>query len=187
MEKLLIIWIENNCQIQVPVDSSSIQQKALAIFQQLKDEEPIPSAKEFSASKGWFDKFKKRHNLHHIRHKKGELATSDGIELVKGYHPARKSDDSKNIADASFNRNVISNGLRLGRELQTYFLNNDPDTERAMNFHTKIQEALCQYEELCASRSIYPEHGNSNIIITNSYDVDDTFEAHERGNKNPNS
>lgn len=57
------------------------------------------------------------------------------------------SDDDSNAGE-KFKGSVIAQGLRLGRELQTYFLNNDPDTERAFKFQRTIKKALSQYEEI---------------------------------------
>lgn len=39
--------------------------------------------------------------------------------------------NNDNNAAENFARKVIAEGLQLGRELQTYFLNRNPDTERS--------------------------------------------------------
>lgn len=78
MEKLLILWIEDNNQRKIPMSTMTIQEKAKTIFETLRkaDEEGIFQNESFGASKGWFEKFKTRHNLHNIK-MKGEAASSD--------------------------------------------------------------------------------------------------------------
>ncbi|XP_061444367.1 tigger transposable element-derived protein 1-like [Rhineura floridana] len=68
MERLLILWIENQTTRQVPVNQAMIQNKALSLFNYLKAKkgEAAKDAK-FVASRGWFDRFKKRSNLHNIK------------------------------------------------------------------------------------------------------------------------
>lgn len=76
VEKALIIWIDDNGKKRIPIDTNAIKYKALHIFNHLKEKEPTTSTTEFSASKGWFENFKKRHNLHHLQFK-GEIASGD--------------------------------------------------------------------------------------------------------------
>lgn len=84
MEKLLVQWIEDNNKKHIGMDTRIIQSKALSIFNQLKEKSQIGKDKEgiggksssFVASKGWFDKFKKRYNFHNIKFM-GEAASAD--------------------------------------------------------------------------------------------------------------
>lgn len=85
MERLLDLWMENNHQRNVPMSQIIIQQKAKSIFESLMRENPDESSQNltFVASKGWFEKFKKRHNLHNIK-LRGESASADAI-AAKNY------------------------------------------------------------------------------------------------------
>nr|XP_020827544.1 tigger transposable element-derived protein 1-like isoform X2 [Phascolarctos cinereus]XP_020827545.1 tigger transposable element-derived protein 1-like isoform X2 [Phascolarctos cinereus]XP_020827546.1 tigger transposable element-derived protein 1-like isoform X2 [Phascolarctos cinereus]XP_020827547.1 tigger transposable element-derived protein 1-like isoform X2 [Phascolarctos cinereus] len=64
MERLLSIWIEDQNQRGVPINVSTIQEKAKSLFQDLKREQgPSAEAETFGASRGWFTRFKARHSL----------------------------------------------------------------------------------------------------------------------------
>ncbi|XP_040194034.1 tigger transposable element-derived protein 1-like [Rana temporaria] len=77
MERLLILWIENQTTRHVPVNQAIIQTKALSLFNDLKAKKgETAKDAEFSASRGWFDRFKKRSNLHNIKIQ-GEAAAAD--------------------------------------------------------------------------------------------------------------
>lgn len=67
LENDLCKWIESMSQKAQDVTMTMIQLKAVEIFKQLQAQEPddSPDKKErFSASRGWFDRFKKRQKLH---------------------------------------------------------------------------------------------------------------------------
>lgn len=83
MEKILSIWIEESTRQQIPLDGNMIKQKALKIYNYLKKSGESAVEPEFVASKGWFERFKKRFVLRSIRIQ-GENATVDN-ELVKNY------------------------------------------------------------------------------------------------------
>ncbi|XP_031819975.1 tigger transposable element-derived protein 1 isoform X3 [Sarcophilus harrisii] len=64
MERLLSVWIEDQNQRGVPVNVSTIQDKAKSLFQDLKREQgQSAEAETFGASRGWFTRFKARHSL----------------------------------------------------------------------------------------------------------------------------
>ncbi|XP_067143077.1 tigger transposable element-derived protein 1-like [Centruroides vittatus] len=80
MEKCLMIWI-NDCYLRnIPLNIVAIKQKALKVYQCLKDSESVSCNElhkpEFKASTGWFDKFKKRFSLRNVR-VVGESASAD--------------------------------------------------------------------------------------------------------------
>lgn len=81
----LLIWIEDNVQKKIPVDSCAIKHKALNIFLTLKEKDPTSSC-EFHGSKGWFENFKNRNSLHNLK-LKGELASGD--EIAAKEYPAK--------------------------------------------------------------------------------------------------
>jgi len=68
MEKLLIVWLDDQTRCQVHVSPSVIQAKARSLFDYLKSRNGDVSKEEtFQGSKGWFQRFKSRFSLHNIR------------------------------------------------------------------------------------------------------------------------
>lgn len=78
MEKLLMLWIEDNNQRSMPLSEQLICEKARTIFQDLKKEhgKQDDTSETFIASKGWFNRFKCRGNLTNKR-MYGEAASAD--------------------------------------------------------------------------------------------------------------
>uniref|UniRef100_A0A673CZT8 HTH CENPB-type domain-containing protein n=1 Tax=Sphaeramia orbicularis TaxID=375764 RepID=A0A673CZT8_9TELE len=77
MEKLLMLWIEDQNQRRLSISLMLIQEKARCIFQTLKEQKGKDAEKEeFTASKGWFMRFKARANLHNLK-VQGEAASAD--------------------------------------------------------------------------------------------------------------
>lgn len=68
MERLLHVWLEDQSQRNMPLSVTTIQEKAKSLFDDLQREQDESSQKEkFSASKGWFVRFKERHGLPHFK------------------------------------------------------------------------------------------------------------------------
>jgi hypothetical protein len=59
-EKTLMIWIEANTLKRIPLDGNIIKQKAVKIYEHLKITKFPEGQHKFSASNGWFEKFKNR-------------------------------------------------------------------------------------------------------------------------------
>ena len=79
MESLLLIWIEDKNQRRLPLSQLIITNKAKSLFETLKsipDNNPGPSSIKFEASRGWFQRFKARAELHNVA-LKGEAASAD--------------------------------------------------------------------------------------------------------------
>lgn len=79
MEKLLTIWIEDQNQRNIPISLSLVQEKARSLFNDLKAARTASEGdcnEEFVASKGWFNRFKKRTNLYNLK-AQGEAASAD--------------------------------------------------------------------------------------------------------------
>ncbi|XP_053555977.1 tigger transposable element-derived protein 1-like [Bombina bombina] len=104
MERLLILWIENQTTRHVPVNQAIIQSKALSLFNDLKTKKgEAAKDAEFVASRGWFDRFKKRSNLHNIK-VQGEAAAAD-TEAAESY----PSEFAKIIEDGGYSMDQIFN------------------------------------------------------------------------------
>ncbi|XP_062888939.1 tigger transposable element-derived protein 1-like [Mobula hypostoma] len=68
MERLLSVWIEEQTQCNVPLNPMIIRAKARSLYDDLlKEKGSGAGEKRFVASKGWFDRFCKRFNLHYIK------------------------------------------------------------------------------------------------------------------------
>jgi hypothetical protein len=77
MEKLLVIWLDDQTCYQIPLSPSVIQAKARRLFEYLKSKHGDGSRDEtFQASKGWFKRFKSRLNSHYIK-EQSETANVD--------------------------------------------------------------------------------------------------------------
>uniref|UniRef100_H9H7U0 Tigger transposable element-derived protein 1-like n=1 Tax=Monodelphis domestica TaxID=13616 RepID=H9H7U0_MONDO len=64
MERLLSLWIEDQKQRRLPVNTVLIQEKAKSLFEDLKQKHGESAQTEtFGASNGWFARFKARHNV----------------------------------------------------------------------------------------------------------------------------
>ncbi|MEE6472512.1 hypothetical protein FKM82_009634 [Ascaphus truei] len=99
MERLLIIWIENQTARNVPINQAIIQSKALSLFNDLKAKKgEAAKDAEFVASRGWFDRFKKRANIHNIK-VQGEAAAAESYPRDL----AKIIDDEGYLKDHIFN------------------------------------------------------------------------------------
>ncbi|KAK8721832.1 hypothetical protein OTU49_012591, partial [Cherax quadricarinatus] len=64
MEKLLVIWFDNQMKKKKPMSLLIIQAKARSIFEALKARKGKESTETFTASHGWFQRFRRRFSLH---------------------------------------------------------------------------------------------------------------------------
>ncbi|XP_067944941.1 tigger transposable element-derived protein 1-like [Watersipora subatra] len=77
MEKLFTIWLDDQQRRRFSLSLLLIQEKAKSIFEDVKAKAGESAAeKTFSASCGWFSRFKKRANLHNVS-VSGEAASAD--------------------------------------------------------------------------------------------------------------
>ena len=73
MENMLAIWVDDEVQRSIPLSQFIIMEKTRSVFKHLQEGD---TSEAFVASRGWFDRFKRRRNLHSIRIS-GEAASAD--------------------------------------------------------------------------------------------------------------
>jgi hypothetical protein len=66
VENLLITWLEDCNQKRIPIGTNNIMVKALSLFSSLKENKFKGDSAIFSASRGWFEKFKARTGMHNV-------------------------------------------------------------------------------------------------------------------------
>uniref|UniRef100_A0A8C0ISJ1 HTH CENPB-type domain-containing protein n=1 Tax=Chelonoidis abingdonii TaxID=106734 RepID=A0A8C0ISJ1_CHEAB len=102
MERLLSVWIEDQNQRNIHLSMPMIQAKAKSLYDKLKRDQGEGSQTEmFMASRGWFDRFKRRFHLHNMK-MSGEVVSADTAAAKKfpeylkkiieegGYSPKQK-------------------------------------------------------------------------------------------------
>jgi hypothetical protein len=67
MENLLITWLEDCNQKRIPTGTNNITVKALSLFSSLKENKFKGDTTIFSASRGWFERFKARTGMHNVK------------------------------------------------------------------------------------------------------------------------
>ncbi|KAM4688516.1 tigger transposable element-derived protein 1-like [Discoglossus pictus] len=88
VERLLLIWLQDQYKCNIPIGLALVQEKARSIFNTLKAarvESKGSCDEEFVASKGWFNRFKNRANMQHIKMQvEADLAAATGFsEMLK--------------------------------------------------------------------------------------------------------
>ncbi|CAG9806890.1 unnamed protein product [Chironomus riparius] len=76
LESMLFIWIEDCNQKGLPLSMENISIKSKDIYKSLKEKLDPQDKHCFNSSRGWFDKFKKRYQLHNLV-LNGEAASAD--------------------------------------------------------------------------------------------------------------
>lgn len=74
MEEMLMIWLQDMNHRSVPISTAVLRSEALRIHAHLNQK--YQKTESFNASKGWFERFKTRYDLHNLKFS-GESASAD--------------------------------------------------------------------------------------------------------------
>lgn len=160
MEKVLIMWIEDNNNQKIPMSVMTIQEKALRIFENLKNADTDESAEDvtFQASRGWFEKFKNRFHLINFK-VKGEAVTSKEYSNMSrvierdGYKPDQvlkvdKTGNQMPVESKQLSSKHLSDAFSYFEQGIKILLENDPDVERSAQVSREIFSAISCYKSL---------------------------------------
>lgn len=100
MESALMIWLEDCRNKKIVLSGPIIRQQAFRIYQHLKEIGNSPGnqhKQSFTASKGWFEKLKKRFSLHNLKFQR-EQASAE-VEATHKFTLGAREITSESTAD----------------------------------------------------------------------------------------
>ncbi|XP_055269208.1 putative CENPB DNA-binding domain-containing protein 1 [Moschus berezovskii] len=152
MKRLLRVWLEDHSQRNVPLSITVIQKKAKSLFDDLQREQGESAQTEkFTASKGWFVRFKERHCLPHFKMNIAAPAKEDEYpKILKSiiqegeYTPQQvfNVDETDGIAQLQQNIVILAKSVAVGEV-------GEPDVDQLLQSHKEglSNEELMQLEQ----------------------------------------
>jgi hypothetical protein len=104
MENLLITWLEDCSQKRIPIGINNIMVKALSLFSSLKENKFKADTTIFSASRGWFEKFKARTVIQSVKLTVRRTLENGIICYRKSYEVKNKATSVQTTLDKYFSR-----------------------------------------------------------------------------------
>jgi hypothetical protein len=159
MEMMLVTWMADQKEKNMPVNPTIVRAKALKLYKDLQQENGGPSAAEpFLASKGWFEKFKKRQNLHKVKLKDEAVSsvcivTSNSPVNVKAeslLQIEQEEENEKKVVTPpdEVTTNRLAHFFTLADQLAQEAMDMDPNLERSLQFGRNLSSALAIYKNL---------------------------------------
>jgi hypothetical protein len=159
MEMMLTTWMADQKERNMVINPTIIRAKALKLYKHLQQENGGPSAAEpFLASKGWFENFKKRQNLHNTK-LKDEVPSS--VHIVTSNSPVEvkaecllqtEQEEEKEQEVVMPPDELTTKGLAhffmLADQLAQEAMDMDPNLERSLQFGRNLSSALAIYKDL---------------------------------------
>jgi len=167
MEMMLVTWMEDQKGKKMTVNTTAIRAKALKLYRELQQEDGGPSATEpFMASKGWFDKFKKRQSLY-ITKLKVE-GPSDVQSTTSDCSVEVKTECSLQVEQAEVQEVVVPIDKLTTTRLALFFtladrlsqeaMDMDPNLERSLQFGRNLSSALAVYKDIYREKQRTSKH-----------------------------
>uniref|UniRef100_A0ABI7WPB8 HTH CENPB-type domain-containing protein n=1 Tax=Felis catus TaxID=9685 RepID=A0ABI7WPB8_FELCA len=171
IENAAFMWVQDCYKKGIPIDSNTIREKAKSLYDHLQQKEGEGSkAGEFSASKGWFDNFRKRFGLKNVKIA-GEAASpaqeavdelppqaprvTTPEELTEGESaearasgPVPDEDAREAEPENKLTLDNLAEGFRLFKTAFDFFHNMDPSVIRALRLKQVVEEGLVPYRNI---------------------------------------
>lgn len=150
MERALMIWMVDNMQKKIPMNNSMIREKAVHFFNRIKElATSIDKVDTFTASKGWFRNFKRRHSLqkHNVLLVDRKLTDIDFIHITSETQPNDKCNSDYKETDSITAENLCK-ALELAKKLESVIIYNDPNIQRVSKFRQDLIKCCSEYQQI---------------------------------------
>lgn len=168
MEMMLVTWMEDQKGKNMTVSTTAIRAKALKLYKELQQEDGGSSATEpFMASKGWFEKFKKRQSLYITKLK--DEAHSDVLSTTSDCSVEGKTECSLQVEqEEEEQESVMPIDKLTTKRLALFFtladrlaqeaMDMDPNLERSLQFGRNLSSALAVYKDIYREKQRTSKH-----------------------------
>lgn len=177
-EKVLLTWIDEQKRQGIQVTGDMIRGKALSIYDSLPaNQNPnCPPKRKFCASPGWLAKFVKRYALRNVDvAEEGTPADVSDSSMSVPHEPFDHSELTELLVEPEidpieingehpeeFDQNKLGKLLKMSEKMIDVALDEDQNTERAMQFRRDLKKLMGSYRALYEQQSdVVPSDDNS--------------------------